>query len=145
MKKNRTVYAKKEEIKRDWYMLDAAGQILGRMATRVAAVLRGKHKPIFTPSVDCGDFVVVVNADKVRISGKKSEQKIYFSHSGYPGGAKYLTFEEMMERKPEEVVRHAIAGMLPKGRLGRKMIKKLKVYVGAEHPHTMHKLQKLEI
>jgi large subunit ribosomal protein L13 len=145
MKKNRTVYAKKEEVKRDWYILDAAGQILGRMATRVATVLRGKHKPIFTPSVDCGDFVVVINADKVRISGKKAEQKIYFTHSGYPGGAKYLTFENMMERKPEEVVRQAIAGMLPKGRLGRKMIKKLKVYTGSEHPHTVHKLQKLEV
>lgn len=145
MKKNKTIYAKKEEVTRDWYVLDAAGKILGRMATRVATVLRGKHKPIFTPSVDCGDYVVIINADKVRVSGRKGEQKIYFSHSGYPGGARHFTFNKMMEKSPAKVVRQAVAGMLPKNRLGRKMIKKLKVYAGAEHPHASQKLKKLEV
>jgi large subunit ribosomal protein L13 len=145
MKRNKTVFAKKESVKRDWYLLDASGKVLGRMATKLAVYLRGKHKPIFTPSVDCGDFIVVVNAAKVRLTGKKAEQKIYFTHSGYPGGAKSLTFEKMMGKSPERVVRLAVEGMLPKNRLGRQMIKKLKIYAGTEHPHKSVKLQKLEV
>lgn len=145
MKKNRTIYARKEDIKRDWYLLDATGMILGRMATKVATILYGKHKPIFTPSVDCGDNVIIINAAKVRLTGRKASQKTYFTHSGYPGGAKTFTFEKMMEKSPEKVVRLAISGMLPKNRLAKKMIKKLKVYADDKHPHSAHKLQKLEV
>lgn len=145
MKKNKTVYAKNESMKRDWYVIDAAGQVLGRLSTRVATYLRGKHKPIFTPHVDCGDHVVVINAARVRLTGRKAGQKGYFSHSGYPGGAKMLSFEKMMEKDPRKVISHAVAGMLPKSRLGRKMIKKLKIYAGKEHPHQAHKLNKLEV
>lgn len=145
MKKNKTVYAKKEGVKRDWYIVDAAGKTLGRMATKIATYLRGKHKPIFSPHVDCGDYVVVINAAKVWISGKKREQKIYFTHSGYPGGDKLLSFEEMMKRDPEKVIRHSVAGMLPKNRLGRQIIKKLKIYAGDKHPHKAPKMQKLEV
>lgn len=145
MKKNKTIFAKNETVKRDWYVVDAADKILGRVATRVATYLRGKHKPIYSPQADCGDFVVVINAEKVRVSGKKSKQKTYFTHSGYPGGAKTFTFEKMMEKNPEKVVRLSIAGMLPKNRLGRKMIKKLKIYPGAEHPHQVKNIQKLEV
>ena len=145
MKKNRTVFAKKEGFKRDWYVLDAGGQVLGRLATKVATYLRGKHKAIFSPQVDCGDFVVVINAARVRVTGKKDKQKTYFTHSGYPGGDKLLTFEKMMEKDPARVVTHAVAGMLPKNRLGRQLIKKLKVYTGAKHPHSTQKLLKLEV
>jgi large subunit ribosomal protein L13 len=145
MKRNKTVLAKKETVKRDWYVIDVAGLILGRMATKVATILQGKHKPIFTPSVDCGDFVIIINADKVRLSGKKASSKIYFTHSGYPGGAKSFTFEKMMVKNPVKVVRLAVAGMLPKNKLGKKMINKLKIYVGEEHPHKAHKIQKLEV
>jgi large subunit ribosomal protein L13 len=145
MKKNKTIFAKKENFKRDWYAVDASGKILGRMSTKIATYLRGKHKPIFSPQLDCGDFVVVTNAAKVRVTGKKDKQKTYFTHSGYPGGDKLITFEKMMERDPEKVVRHSVAGMLPKNRLGRQIIKKLKVYAGAEHPHRSQKIQKLEV
>jgi large subunit ribosomal protein L13 len=145
MKKNRTIYANKVDFKRDWYVLDASGQVLGRMATKLATYLRGKHKPIFSPHVDCGDFIVVINAAKVRVTGKKKKQKTYFTHSGYPGGDKLLTFEKMMEKDPTKVVMHSVSGMLPKNRLGKQMIKKLKVYAGATHPHSMQKLQKLEV
>ncbi|OGB87338.1 50S ribosomal protein L13 [candidate division WOR-1 bacterium RIFCSPLOWO2_02_FULL_46_20] len=145
MKKNKTLYARKETVKRDWYELDVAGIILGKVATRVATYLRGKHKAIFSPHVDCGDFIIIVNADKIRVSGKKEKDKMYFTHSGFPGGDKLLAFEEMMKRDPAKVVRHAVAGMLPKNRLGRQLIKKLKVYAGKEHPHMAHKIQKLEV
>jgi len=145
MKKNKTTYEKKETVERDWYIVDAAGQVLGRVATKVATYLRGKHKPTFTPHVDCGDFVVIINADKVRVTGKKDKQKTYFTHSGYPGGAKTFTWEKMMAKDPRKVVQLSVVGMLPKNRLGRQMIKKLKVYVGAEHPHQIKKIKKLEV
>ncbi|MBU0671557.1 MAG: 50S ribosomal protein L13 [Candidatus Margulisbacteria bacterium] len=145
MKKNKTIFTRKEDVDRNWYQVDASGKILGRLATKVATYLRGKHKPIFSPQADCGDFIVVINADKVRVTGKKSKQKIYFTHSGYSGGKKLLTLEKMMEQKSDEVVRLAVSGMLPKNRLGRQIIKKLKVYSGAEHPHQAHKIQKLEV
>ncbi len=145
MKKNKTVFAKKEELKRDWYLVDAAGNVLGRMATKIATYLRGKHKPIFSPHIDCGDFVVVINAAKVRVTGKKEKQKLYFTHSGYPAGDKLLSFEKMMEKHPGKMIELAVAGMLPKNRLGRAIIKKLKIYSGAEHPYQSQKLKKLEV
>lgn len=145
MKKNRTVFARKEGFKRDWYVVDASGKVLGRMSTKIATYLRGKHKPIFSPQADCGDFVVVINAAKLRVTGKKREQKLYFTHSGYPGGDKLLSFEKMMEKDPKKVLRLAVAGMLPKNRLSRQIIKKLKIYAGDKHPHQAQKMQKLEV
>lgn len=145
MKKNKTVYAKKETIKRDWFIADAKGKVLGRLAAKLATYLRGKHKPIYTPHVDCGDFLVLINAEKIRVTGKKTKQKTYFTHSGYPGGMKLLNFEKMMEKDPVKVIKLAVSGMLPKNRLGRQMIKKLKVYVGSDHPHKAQNPQKLEV
>lgn len=124
-----------DEIERRWYVVDAEDQILGRLATRVAHVLRGKHKPIFVPYLDVGDYVIVVNAGKVRLSGDKSRQKTYWRHSGYPGSITSVPFLQMFDRTPERVVQEAVKGMLPKNRLGRSMLRKLKVYRGAEHPH----------
>ncbi len=123
------------EIERAWYVIDAEDQILGRMSTRIASVLRGKHKPTFTPHLDTGDYVVVVNASKVTLQGDKAADKIYNSHSGFPGGIKSVPFLRLMERSPEQVVEQAVRGMLPKGPLGRQMLRKLKVYAGPEHPH----------
>lgn len=123
------------EIERAWYVIDAEDQILGRMSTRIASVLRGKHKPTFTPHLDTGDYVIVVNASKVTLQGDKGIDKIYNSHSGFPGGIKSVPFLRLMERSPEQVVEKAITGMLPKGRLGHQMARKLKVYAGPEHPH----------
>lgn len=131
----KTQYAKKEDVEHKWYVVDADDQVLGRLATRIATYLRGKHKPIFTPSVDTGDFVIVVNADKVKLTGRKLDGKIYYWHTGYPGGIKSETAGERMARKPEQVIKDAVWGMLPKNRLGRAMFKKLKVYKGSEHPH----------
>jgi len=131
----KTYSAKAGEIERRWYVVDAAQAPLGRLATQIATVLRGKHKPIYTPHVDCGDGVIVINAEKVRLTGKKSEQKTYFRHSGYMGGAKHIPFQRMLERRPEFIVRRAVRGMLPKTNLGRLMSKKLRVYAGPEHPH----------
>ena len=132
----KTYFAKKEEpIEKKWVLIDAEGKILGRMATEIADILRGKNKPVFTPHVDTGDFVVVINADKVRLTGKKWDQKVYYHHSGYIGGIKAHPAREVLEKKPEELVRHAVKGMLPKNRLGRRMITKLKIYSGSEHPH----------
>lgn len=145
MKKNKTIFAKKEEMKRDWYVVDAADKVLGRISTKIAIYLRGKHKPIFSPHVDCGDYVVVINANRIRVTGRKGEQKLYFTHSGYPGGQKLLSFEKMMEKSPEKVILHAVAGMLPKNRLGRQILKKLRVYTGDKHPHQAQKLNKLEV
>jgi large subunit ribosomal protein L13 len=145
MKKNRTVFAKKENFKREWYVVDATGKPLGRLATKIATYLRGKHKTCFTSHVDCGDFVIVFNADKIKVSGKKELQKTYFTHSGYPHGAKTLNFEVMRERHPEKIIYLAVAGMLPKNRLGRQMIKKLKVYAAGSHPHKEQKIQELEV
>ncbi len=145
MKKNVSAFINKESVVRKWYLVDATGKVLGRMATKLATILRGKHKPIFSPQADCGDYVVVINADKVAVTGAKFKDKTYFTHSGYPGGDKTLTFEELLKRKPEKVFMHAVSGMLPKNRLGKVVIKKLKVYRGEKHPHSGHKLEKLEI
>ncbi len=131
----KTQSAKPGQIERDWYLVDAENQVVGRLASRVAALLRGKHKPYFTPHVDCGDFVVVVNAEKVRFTGNKETQKQYYRYSGYPGGLRQRTPKEMRERRPEFIVRNAVKGMLPKGPLGRSMLRKLKVHAGPEHPH----------
>ena len=131
-----TYFAKKEEfVDKKWYIVDAEGKVLGRLVTEIANILRGKNKPVYTPHVDTGDFVVVINAEKVKLTGKKLIQKVYYRHSGYIGGLKSITAKELLEKKPEEVIQHAVKGMLPKNRLGRAMFKKLKVYKGAEHPH----------
>ena len=122
------------EIKREWWVLDASGQVLGRLASQVAKLLMGKHKSIYTPHLDTGDYVIVLNAAKVKVSGKKVNQKIYYHHSGYPGGLKEVTFQELFSRDPTQVVEAAVKGMLPKSRLGRAMFKKLRVYAGSEHP-----------
>lgn len=135
----RTYMAKAQEIERKWYILDAANKPLGRLATEAARLLRGKHKPIFTPHVDTGDFVIVINADKAVLTGKKLDQKIMYKHSGYPGGLKEIPYRTLMADKPERAVEAAVRGMLPKNRLGRKMIKKMKVYAGAEHLHQAQK------
>lgn len=131
----KTYYAKPGEVEREWLLIDADDQVLGRVASKAAQILRGKHKPTYTPHVDTGDFVVIVNADKIRVTGKKLTDKEYYRHSGYPGGLKCETFEEAMAKHPERVIEHAVKGMLPKNTLGRAMAKKLKVYAGAEHPH----------
>ena len=133
------------DYSRDWYLVDATDVVLGRLATQVAFRLRGKHKPVFAPHVDTGDFIVVVNADKIKVTGRKEEQKQYHRHSGYPGGIKSVTAKKMLETKPEELIRAAVRGMLPKNRLGRQLIKKLKVYAGPEHPHAAQTPQALEI
>ncbi len=131
----RTFTAKAAEIERKWYVVDAEGQTLGRLAARIAPILKGKHKPIYTPHLDCGDFVIVINADKVRVTGRKLDQKFYYRHSGYPGGISSISLRDQLARHPERVIQAAIRGMLPKNKLGRRMIKKLKVYAGAAHPH----------
>ena len=130
---------------RNWLVVDANGQTLGRLATRIADALRGKTKPEYTPHCDTGDFVVVVNAEKISVTGNKRAAKKYYRHSGYPGGIKERTLEEMLQRRPEEVIRHAVKGMLPRTRLGRKQLTKLKIYAGPEHPHTAQKPQPMEI
>ena len=148
-KEMRTPVAKKEDMEkpgaRAWYVIDASERALGRTASRVATVLRGKHKPNFSPHVDTGDFVIVINAAKVGLTGRKLEQKKYYRHSGYPGGLKEQTAKELLEKKPAELVRLAVKGMLPKGRLGRAMIRKLKIYAGPEHPHAAQKPQPLPL
>ena len=133
------------DIEREWFVVDATDQTLGRFASDIAQILRGKHKPTYAPHMDGGDFVVVINADKVAVTGNKALQKRYFRHSGYPGGLRELSFEQMLERFPERVIEGAVKGMLPKNKLGRKMAGKLKVYAGAEHPHGAQKPQPLEI
>jgi large subunit ribosomal protein L13 len=132
----KTWNAKNDEIERRWYVVDADGQTLGRLATRIADTLRGKRKPEYTPHVDTGDFVVVVNAEKIAVTGKKREEKIYYRHSGYPGGLRERTLGEELERRPTEVLRKAVKGMLPRNRLARQQINKLKIYAGPEHPHV---------
>ncbi len=141
----KTFIAKKEEIKREWYVVDAKGKVLGRLASEIAKILRGKHKPIYTPHVDTGDFVIVVNAKDVVLTGKKEDQKIYFFHSGYPGGHRLITARDMRAKSPEKMIYLAVKGMLPKGPLGRKMLKKLKIYAGPEHPHEAQKPKELNI
>jgi large subunit ribosomal protein L13 len=141
----KTYVATPVDRQRDWYVVDAEGQTLGRLATRIADALRGKRKPEYTPHVDTGDFVVVVNAEKIRVTGKKMEQKRYWRHSGYPGGIKSRTLAEMLDRRPEEVIRKAVKGMLPRNRLARKQLTKLKVYAGPDHPHAAQKPKQMEI
>lgn len=131
----KTYMAKAENVERKWYVVDAAGMVLGRLASQVATVLRGKNKPTYTPNVDCGDHVIIINADKVVLTGKKLEQKYHYYHTGYVGGLKQVQFKKMMEECPDKVVYNAIKGMLPKNILGREMIKKLRIYSGAEHNH----------
>ena len=133
------------EVERKWYVVDAEGQTLGRLATQIAAVLRGKNKAQYTPHIDTGDFVVVINADRIEVTGRKAEQKIYYRHTGYPGGLKEVSYERMMDRKPTEIVRKAVWGMMPKSRLARAQFKKLKIYAGAEHPHAAQDPQPLEV
>jgi large subunit ribosomal protein L13 len=133
------------EVERRWYVVDAEGQTLGRLATEIARVLRGKNKPQYTPHVDTGDFVVVVNAEKVVVTGKKAEQKVYRRHSGYPGGLKETSYEQMMERRPTEILRKAVKGMMPDTRLARQQLRKLKIYAGPEHPHSAQDPQELEV
>lgn len=141
----KTYSVKASEIERDWYVVDAADQVLGRLATEVARVLRGKHKPIYSPHLDTGDYVVVVNAERVRLTGRKADQKRYFRHSGYMGGEKLIPFRRMQSRHPERVIELAVKGMLPKNTLGRAMLKKLKVYAGPEHPHGPQAPQPLDL
>jgi large subunit ribosomal protein L13 len=133
------------EVERRWYVVDAEGQTLGRLATEIARLLRGKNKPQYTPHVDTGDFVVVVNAEKVVVTGKKAEQKVYRRHSGYPGGLKETSYEQMMERRPTEILRRAVKGMMPKNRLARQQLRKLKIYAGPEHPHAAQDPQPYEV
>ncbi|MBT3144110.1 50S ribosomal protein L13 [Neptunomonas phycophila] len=140
-----TFVAKPAEVKRDWYVIDAEGKTLGRMATEIARRLRGKHKPEYTPHVDTGDYIVVINAEKVNVTGNKRKDKMYYRHSGYPGGLKQANFEIMINSKPAEVIELAVKGMLPKGPLGRAMYTKLKVYAGNEHPHAAQQPQELKI
>ena len=141
----KTYSAKPGEVERDWYLVDAEGKTLGRLATQIADTLRGKRKPQFTPHVDTGDFVVVVNAEKITVTGNKLDQKRYYRHSGYPGGLKSRTLREQLDRRPTEVLRTAVRGMLPKNRLARQQITKLKVYAGPEHPHESQNPKPLEV
>ena len=140
----RTISAREQDIQRDWYVVDAQGQTLGRLATQVATILRGKHKPIFTPHVDCGDYVVIINAEKIHTTGQKMTQKKYYRHSGYPGGLREIVLRDQLEKFPNRVLESAVRGMLPKNRLGRKMFRKLKVYAGPNHPHEAQQPKPLE-
>ena len=140
-----TQVAKKHELQKDWYVVDLEDKVLGRAATEIARVLRGKHKAIFTPSVDTGDFVIVLNAEKVRLTGNKLTQKKYYRHSGFTGGLTTVTADKMLEKAPEELIKKAVKGMLPKNKLGRQMFKKLKVYCGADHPHQAQQPKELQV
>lgn len=141
----KTFSAKKNEIEKKWCLVDAEGKVLGRLASKIAMRLRGKHKPIYTPHVDTGDFMVVINAEKVLLTGKKLKEKVYYRHSGYPGGLKSITAEKLQQKKPAELIRLVVKGMLPKNSLGRNMIKKLKIYAGEKHPHAAQKPEILDI
>lgn len=141
----KTYYAKPGEVEREWLLVDAEDMVLGRLATQVAQILKGKTKPTYTPNVDVGDFVVVINAEKIRLTGNKTEQKNYYSHSGYVGGLKEISFKRMLEKHPERIIEKAVRGMLPKNTLGRAMGKKLKVYAGPDHPHAAQNPVKIEL
>lgn len=145
MNNKSTRYAKPGEVQRNWYLVDAEGAILGRLAAQIAMILRGKNKPQYTPHTDTGDFVVVVNADKVQVTGNKATDKVYYHHTGYNGGLKAETFREAMEKHPERVIERAVKGMLPKTTLGRQQLRKLKVYAGPEHPHAAQNPVKIEL
>lgn len=141
----KTFSAKPETVKRDWYVVDADGKTLGRLATEIARRLRGKHKPVYTPHVDTGDYIVVVNAEKVRVTGNKTTDKMYYKHTGFIGGIKSISFDKLIDKKPEMVIERAVKGMLPKNPLGRAMFRKLKVYAGPDHKHTAQQPKALEI
>lgn len=141
----KTFSANQDSVKRDWYVVDAEGKTLGRLATEVAVRLRGKHKPEYTPHVDTGDYIVVINAEKVVVTGKKATDKMYYRHTGFPGGLKEASFEKLIQRKPQLIIEKAVKGMLPRNPLGRAMARKLKVYAGTEHPHTAQQPQPLNI
>ncbi|HAS13775.1 MULTISPECIES: 50S ribosomal protein L13 [Idiomarina] len=141
----KTFVAKPETVKRDWYVVDAEGKTLGRLATEIARRLRGKHKPEYTPHVDTGDYIVVINAEKVAVTGNKAQDKMYYSHTGFPGGIKSISFEKLIAKKPEMVIQKAVKGMLPRGPLGRAMFRKLKVYAGTEHNHIAQQPKQLDI
>lgn len=141
----KTFSAKPQDIERKWFVVDAQGQTLGRLATRIATLLRGKHKPIYTPHMDCGDYVIVVNADKIQVTGQKLEQKMYYRHSGYPGGLRQVSLRRQLQVHPDRVIEAAVRGMLPKNRLGRKMFRKLKIYAGPTHPHAAQQPTALEL
>lgn len=141
----KTFSARPQDITQEWFVVDATDKVLGRLATRLAHVLRGKHKPIYTPHMDTGDFIVVTNVDKITVTGSKTLQKIYHRHTGYPGGIRSRTFENLLEKAPEKILIHAVKGMLPKGPLGYAMLKKLKVYTGTDHPHLAQQPKQLEI
>lgn len=140
-----TYMAKPGEVERQWYVIDAEDKTLGRLASRIAEILRGKHKPTYTPHIDTGDFVIVVNAEKVKLTGNKWKQKKYYRHSGYPGGLKETTYEKLVQKKPELIIEKAVKGMLPHNKLGRAMLKKLKVYAGPDHPHQAQQPEELEL
>jgi len=137
----KTYSQKASEVSRQWYVIDGNGQTVGRLATQVATLLRGKHKPTFSPNIDGGDFVVIINAEKIQLIGKKQDQKMYYRHSNYPGGFKQVSYRRMMASHPDRIIRHAVKGMLPKTRLGRQQLVKLRVYAGASHPHTAQQPQ----
>ncbi len=141
----KTYVTKPDEVEREWFVVDASGKTLGRLATEVARILRGKHKPIYSPMIDVGDYVIVVNAEKVRVTGRKLTQKFYYRHSGYPGGFKQVSLRDMLARHPTRVIEYAVWGMLPKNALGRRMFKKLKVYAGPDHPHQAQNPKSLEL
>ncbi len=141
----KTYYAKPGEVQREWLLVDAADKTLGRLASEIAQILRGKNKPTYTPHVDTGDFVVVVNCEKIKVTGAKATDKVYYHHTGHPGGLKSETFQEAIAKHPERVIQHAVKGMLPKGTLGRQMLKKLKVYAGPEHPHAAQQPRKIDL
>jgi large subunit ribosomal protein L13 len=141
----KTYVTKAADVERNWYVVDVEGQTLGRVATRIATLLRGKHKAIYSPSVDCGDYVIVINADKINVSGRRLEQKIYYRHSGYPGGLKQISLRDQLAKRPERVIEAAVRGMLPKNALGRQMFKKLKIYAGPDHAHQAQQPELLEL
>ncbi|MDM3872394.1 50S ribosomal protein L13 [Porticoccus sp. W117] len=141
----KTFSAKPESVQRDWYLVDATDKTLGRLAAEIATRLRGKHKPEYTPHVDTGDYIVVTNVEKIRVTGNKAKDKIYHSHTGYPGGLKSISFEKLIDKAPERTLQSAVKGMLPKGPLGRAMFKKLKIYAGSDHPHAAQQPQELNI
>jgi large subunit ribosomal protein L13 len=141
----KTYTVRKGDIEREWYVVDAQGKTLGRLASEIAKILRGKHKPMYVPHLDCGDYVIVVNAEKVRVTGKKLDQKFYYRHSGYPGGLKSINLRDQLQKHPTRVLEAAVRGMLPKNRLGRAMIKKLKLYAGSSHPHQAQQPKALEL
>ena len=141
----KTYIANPEEVEQKWLLVDANGQVLGRLASQVATILRGKHKPIFSPHMDVGDHVVIINADRIRVTGKKASTKRYYRHTGYPGGLRSDSFEQLMQKAPEQILKKAIWGMMPHNKLGKKMVKKLRVYAGEAHPHEAQKPEKIEL